>query len=78
MELVKPTSPDCAPERLKPAPEGKARFYICIPDNPEVPEIGPTEWYDYTPRKFRRNHPTLKIRAALGILFWPRPGFPAT
>lgn len=75
---VPATSRDCEPDRPEPAPVGRLRFYICIPENPDDPAITSEEWYDYTPAKFRRQHPKLRVRPPLGVVVAPRPEYPPT
>jgi len=64
-----------APASPKPG-RGVTRIFILIPTRPDAREVGNTEWYDFTPKRWRRKHPHIPLRPPTPILIWRRPEAP--
>jgi len=61
-----------------PTPSMKAgwlHFGINMPKSPDAREVAGDEWYDFTPAKWRRRHPTIGI-LGLTLRMRPRPERP--
>ena len=64
------------PDHLPKVTPGWSRIFITIPTRPDAPEVGDTEWYDFTPATWVKHHPTIALRPAIPILLRPRPEQP--
>ena len=65
---LKPGSKECASEQPPPKGEaGSGHFYFCIPENPFDPHIQDHEWYEFSPNRFKKNHPKLRLAPPVGV-----------
>jgi hypothetical protein len=67
--------PAAAPVPTPTLQAGWLQFSINMPRSPEAREVGGDEWYDFTPTKWRRRHPTIPI-LGLTLRMRHRPAHP--
>ena len=60
------------PPKMAPPAEGWQRVFMCMPTRPDSPQVGDEEWYYFTPRKWRRNHPNIPLRPPIAVRLRPR------
>lgn len=57
---------------MGPPAEGWQRIFLCMPTRPDSPQVGDTEWYDFSPRTWKRHHPNIPLRPPVAVLLRPR------
>ncbi len=63
--------------KLKAPPPGWDRIFICMPTEPDAPEVDRTEWYEFSPKRWARDHPKIPLCPPISVLLRRQPPLPA-
>lgn len=58
--------------KVPPPPAGGLWIFFEMPTRPDARGVDRTEWYDFNPAKWKRKHPTIKLRPPIPVLLRPR------